>query len=184
MAREPEILFTTEEIAASVTRIAGAISRDYADRTPLLIGVLKGAFVFLADLVRHLSIPVEIDFVKLSSYGNEMESSGEVRTIAGLEQSVEGRDVIVVEDIVDSGVTLNHFLEDLRSRGPASVKLCVLVDKTARREIEVQIDYAGMQIDDEFIVGYGIDCGEQYRYLPDIRFVQNEPEVEQEESTP
>ncbi len=176
MADEPEILFTTAEIEAAVSRIAGEISRDYAGGKPLLIGVLKGAFVFLADLVRHLTIGVEIDFVKLSSYGTGMESSGEVRTVAGLEQSLEGRDVIVVEDIVDSGLTLNHFLDDLRARGPASVALCVLVDKLARRECEVTIDYMGMQIDDEFVVGYGIDCNEQYRYLPDIRFVREIPE--------
>jgi len=161
-------LFTSEEIKREVARLAHEISRDYRGRSPLLVGILKGSFVFLADLIRMMDIPVEVDFVILSSYGSGTESSGEVKVIHGLEQSIEGKDVIIVEDIVDSGITLSHFMDDLRTRNPASLKLCVLVDKTARREKDIQIDYMGMQVHDEFVVGYGIDCDEQYRYLPDI----------------
>lgn len=164
----PEVLFTSEEIKREVARLAREISRDYRGRSPLLVGILKGSFVFLADLIRMMDIPVEVDFVILSSYGSGTESSGEVKVIHGLEQSIEGKDVIIVEDIVDSGITLSHFMDDLRTRNPASLRLCVLVDKTARREKDIQIDYMGMQVHDEFVVGYGIDCDEQYRYLPDI----------------
>ena len=172
MAEEPEVLFTREQIEAAVSRIAGEISRDYAGRKPLLIGVLKGAFVFLADLVRHLTIGVEIDFVKLSSYGSGMESSGDVRVVHGLEPSLEGRDVIVVEDIVDSGITLNHFLADLRARGPASVKLCALADKPSRRVIPIDIDYLGFTVPNKFLVGYGLDWNQKYRNLPDICYIE------------
>lgn len=164
----PEVLFTSEEIKREVARLAREISRDYRGRSPLLVGILKGSFVFLADLIRMMDIPVEVDFVILSSYGSGTESSGEVKVIHGLEQSIEGKDVIIVEDIVDSGITLSHFMDDLSTRNPASLRLCVLVDKTARREKDIQIDYMGMQVHDEFVVGYGIDCDEQYRYLPDI----------------
>ncbi|MCK4772637.1 MAG: hypoxanthine phosphoribosyltransferase [Candidatus Latescibacteria bacterium] len=164
----PEVLFTSEEIKREVARLAHEISRDYRGRSPLLVGILKGSFVFLADLIRMMDIPVEVDFVILSSYGSGTESSGEVKVIHGLEQSIEGKDVIIVEDIVDSGITLSHFMDDLSTRNPASLRLCVLVDKTARREKDIQIDYMGMQVHDEFVVGYGIDCDEQYRYLPDI----------------
>ena len=164
----PEVLFTSEEIKREVARLAREISRDYRGRSPLLVGILKGSFVFLADLIRMMDIPVEVDFVILSSYGSGTESSGEVKVIHGLEQSIEGKDVIIVEDIVDSGITLGHFMDDLHTRNPASLRLCVLVDKTARREKDIQIDYMGMQVHDEFVVGYGIDCDEQYRYLPDI----------------
>lgn len=164
----PEVLFTSEEIKREVARLAREISRDYRGRSPLLVGILKVSFVFLADLIRMMDIPVEVDFVILSSYGSGTESSGEVKVIHGLEQSIEGKDVIIVEDIVDSGITLSHFMDDLRTRNPASLRLCVLVDKTARREKDIQIDYIGMQVHDEFVVGYGIDCDEQYRYLPDI----------------
>ncbi len=169
---QPEVLFSREDIAEKVAELAGTISSDYQGRRPLVVGILKGSFVFLADLIRMMTIPVEVDFVILSSYGLGTESSGEVNVICGLEQSIEGRDVIIVEDIVDSGITLSHFLDDLRKRNPASLKLCVLVDKTARREKEVQIDYSGFHVDDEFVVGYGIDCREQHRHLPDICFVK------------
>ena len=167
---QPEILFSREDIAKKVAELAGTISSNYQGKRPLVVGILKGSFVFLADLIRMMTIPVEVDFVILSSYGSGTESSGKVKVICGLEQSIEGRDVIIVEDIVDSGITLSHFLDDLQKQNPASLKLCVLVDKTARREKEVQIDYSGFHVDDEFVVGYGIDCREQYRHLPDICF--------------
>lgn len=169
---QPEVLFSREDIAKKVAELAGTISSNYQGKRPLVVGILKGSFVFLADLIRMMTIPVEVDFVILSSYGSGTESSGKVKVICGLEQSIEGRDVIIVEDIVDSGITLSHFLDDLQKQNPASLKLCVLVDKTARREKEVQIDYSGFHVDDEFVVGYGIDCREQYRNLPDICFVK------------
>lgn len=169
---QPEVLFSREDIAKKVAELAGTISSNYQGKRPLVVGILKGSFVFLADLIRMMTIPVEVDFVILSSYGSGTESTGKVKVICGLEQSIEGRDVIIVEDIVDSGITLNHFLDDLQKQNPASLKLCVLVDKTARREKEVQIDYSGFHVDDEFVVGYGIDCREQYRNLPDICFVK------------
>ncbi len=169
---QPEILFTREEIEREVARLAGEISRDYRGKCPLLVGILKGSFVFMADLIRLLDIPVEVDFVILSSYGSGTESSGEVKVIHGLEQSIEGKDVLIVEDIIDSGITLSHFLDDLRRRDPASLRLCVLVDKRARREKDVPMDYIGVQVEDEFVVGYGIDCNEQFRYLPDLCHVK------------
>lgn len=172
--KRTEILYTREEVQQAVMRIAREIRSDYKGRNPLMVGILKGSFVFLADLVRLMKMPVEIDFVILSSYGSEKESSGEVKQVLGLQQSIEGRDVIVVEDIVDTGITLNHFMEDLRSRDPASLKLCVLVDKRARREIDIPMDYVGVQVDDEFVVGYGIDFNEQYRYLPEIHAVRED----------
>ena len=133
-----------------------------------MIGVLKGAFMFLADLLRHLSIPVEVDFVRLSSYGCRTETSGVVRMTKELESDIRGRDVIVVEDIVDTGLSLKFLLEELRAQGPSSLRVCALVDKRARREVEVRVDYVGFEIEEGFIVGYGIDYAERYRELPEI----------------
>jgi len=130
--------------------------------------VLKGAFVFLADLARRLSFPVEVDFVRLSSYGNKAESSGSVRITKDLEADIRGRHVLVVEDIVDTGITLGWFLERLRERKPESVKLCALIDKLERREVEVPIDYVGIRLESGFLVGYGLDYSERHRNLPDI----------------
>ena len=176
MVEEPEILFTRREIEEAVARIAREIDRDYRDTRPLLIGLLQGSFVFLADLIRQLEIAVEVDFVRLSSYGSGMESSGAVREVHGLEKEITGRDVLIVEDIVDTGITLRRFINILRRRNPASVRLCALIDKTARREADVVLDYTGFQVDDEFVVGYGIDCNERYRNLPDICHVKDIPE--------
>ena len=176
MSEQPEILFTSEEIRETVARIAREISDDYRESRPLLVGILQGSFVFMADLIRRLDIPVEIDFVRLSSYGSGMESSGEVEVIHGLEQAITGRNIVIVEDIVDTGITLKRFMDDLRERNPASVRLCALIDKTARREVDVKIDYTGFQVHDEFVVGYGIDCNEQFRNLPDICHVKEIPE--------
>lgn len=162
------LLFSREEIEEAVRRLGRQISSDYQGRRPLLIGVLKGAFVFLADLIRNLSIPVEVDFVRLSSYGAGMETSGVVRMGKDLEADVRGRDVIVVEDIVDTGISLKFLLEELSSRGPASLRVCALVDKKHRREVPVEVDYVGFEIERGFIVGYGIDYAERYRELPEI----------------
>lgn len=169
--RMPEglkLLFSRDQIEEAVRRLGAEISSDYRGRCPLLIGVLKGAFMFLADLLRHLSIPVEVDFVRLSSYGCRTETSGVVRMTKELESDIRGRDVIVVEDIVDTGLSLKFLLEELRAQGPSSLRVCALVDKRARREVEVRVDYVGFEIEEGFIVGYGIDYAERYRELPEI----------------
>lgn len=167
------VLLNHEQIRDVVDRLAEEIRRDYKQKTPVLVGILKGSFVFMADLIRALDIPLEVDFVILSSYGSGTESSGQIKVIHGLESSIEGKDVLIVEDIIDSGLTLSLFLEELRRRKPASLRLCVLVDKVARRKLNVPIDYIGVQVQDEFVVGYGIDYDEQYRYLPDLYVVED-----------
>jgi len=162
------ILISRGEIAKAVDRLASQINRDYQGKQPLLIGVLKGSFVFMADLIRQLNLPLELDFVRLSSYGAARESSGKVRIVQGLKTPIKGRDVLVVEDIVDTGITTSFLLDYLMKRKPASLKLCALTDKPARRRVPVSIDYLGFTVPDEFIVGYGIDCDEKFRYSPDI----------------
>jgi len=170
MAFQPQlkILISRGEIAKAVDRLASQIKRDYQGKQPLLIGVLKGSFVFMADLIRQLNLPLELDFVRLSSYGAARESSGKVRIVQGLKTPIKGRDVLVVEDIVDTGITTSFLLDYLMKRKPASLKLCALTDKPARRRVPVSIDYLGFTVPDEFIVGYGIDCDEKFRYSPDI----------------
>ena len=175
MAERLKPLFSPEEIAKAVQRLASEISTDYRGKRPLLIGVLKGAFVFLADLIRHLTIPVEVDFVRLSSYGSGMVSSGRIRVTKELESEIEGRDVLIVEDIVDTGLSLRYLVDDLRSRRPATLRICTLVDKKARRQVEVEVDYVGFEIEEGFIVGYGIDYDERYRELPAIYVVEKSP---------
>jgi len=162
------ILISRGEIAKAVDRLASQINRDYQGKQPLLIGVLKGSFVFMADLIRQLDLPLELDFIRLSSYGAARESSGSVRVVQGVKTPMKGRDVLVVEDIVDTGITTSFLLDYLRKRKPASLKLCSLTDKPSRRRVPVSIDYLGFTVPDEFIVGYGIDCDEKFRYLPDI----------------
>ena len=163
-----KILISRGEIAKAVDRLASQIKRDYQGKQPLLIGVFKGSFVFMADLIRQLDLPLELDFVRLSSYGAARESSGKVRIVQGLKTPIKGRDVLVVEDIVDTGITTSFLLDYLRKRKPASLKLCSLTDKPSRHKVPVSIDYLGFTVPDEFIVGYGIDCDEKFRYLPDI----------------
>jgi hypoxanthine phosphoribosyltransferase len=170
---QPKILISREEIAKSVVRLASEIKRDYQGRQPLLIGVLKGSFVFMADLIRHLDLPLEIDFIKLSSYGAGKESSGKVKVVQGLKTPIKGRDVLVVEDIVDTGITISFLLNYLKKKKPASLRLCALTDKSSRRQVPVSIDYLGFTVPDKFIVGYGIDFDEKFRYLPDICFVED-----------
>lgn len=153
-------------------RLAAAINRDYQGKTPLLIGVLKGSFIFMADLVRCLTIPVEIEFIRLSSYGKGMESSGRIKVARALMCPVQGRDVLVVEDIVDTGLTVSYLLNYLRKRQPASLRLCALVDKPSRHRVPVSIDYLGFSAPDRFLVGYGLDWGEKYRYLADLCIVE------------
>ena len=171
--QQAKILINHEEIAKTVTRLASEIRKDYPGRQLLLIGVLKGSFVFMADLIRQLDLWVEIDFIKLSSYGSSKETSGKVKVVQGLNTPVKGRDVLVVEDIVDTGITTSFLLDYLRKKKPASLKLCSLADKPSRRRVPVSIDYLGFTVPDKFIVGYGIDWNERFRYLPDICFVEN-----------
>ncbi len=168
MAKQPSILFTQQEVKQTIARLASEIKKDYKDKHPLLICILKGSFVFMADLIRQLNMPLEVDFVKLSSYGSQKATSGKVKMVQGLNTPIKGRDLIVVEDIVDTGLTLSSLLDYLRKKKPASLKLCALADKPSRRKVPVPIDYLGFTVPDKFVVGYGIDWDEKFRYLPDI----------------
>jgi hypoxanthine phosphoribosyltransferase len=161
-------LFPRTEIDAAVGELAGEITAAYAGSNPVLVGVLKGAFVFMADLVRRLDFPLEMDFVRLASYGGGQETSGQVSLELDLRADIRGREVLVVEDIVDTGLTTAFLLEHLNKREPASLRLCALADKPSRRRAPVSPDYRGFTVPDRFLVGYGLDCDEQYRNLPDI----------------
>jgi hypoxanthine phosphoribosyltransferase len=159
-------LYSRREIQKRVKDLAALISEDYREEDLILIGVLKGAFVFLSDLVRNLSIPVKLDFVRLASYGSQSQSRGEVRLTKNLEIPIKDKHILVVEDIVDSGLTLNFLLEFLKKKNPKSVRICALIDKSERREKAVNLDYVGFSVPAGFIVGYGLDFDEQYRHLP------------------
>lgn len=161
-------LISREDIARRVKELAGEISRDYQDRDLVMVGVLKGAFIFLADLVRELSYPVEIDFVRLTSYGGGTSPTGEVHITKDVELALKGRDVLIVEDIMDIGYTLSFLKQHLATHLPQSLKICCLIDKRERREIEVPLDYVGFVVEKGFLVGYGLDCGEKMRTLPEI----------------
>jgi hypoxanthine phosphoribosyltransferase len=163
-----EILLDSSAVANRVAELGAQLSADYAGRTPVLVSVLKGALVFLADLMRAMDLPTSIDFMEVSSYGAATESSGQVRILKDLGKPIEGRDVIVVEDIIDTGLTLNYLLGYLADRQPASIKICCLLDKPARRLAEIDIDYVGFTIPDRFVIGYGLDYDERYRNLPYI----------------
>jgi hypoxanthine phosphoribosyltransferase len=168
---QPKLLITHDKIHQAVATLAAEIRKDYKDKHPLLIGILKGSFVFLSDLVRELELPLEIDFVKLSSYGAGTRSSGKVKVVHGLKSQLKGRDVIVVEDIVDTGLTVSFIMDYLKKKKPASLKLCALVDKPSQRKVPVNIDYLGFTVPDKFVVGYGIDWNEEYRHLRHIGFI-------------
>ena len=168
-----EPLFTSEQIQTRISELGVEIARDHAEQNPLLVGVLKGAFVFLSDLVRAIDMKVGVEFMAISSYGNLTRSSGEVRMVKDLDVPVEGRDIIVVEDIVDTGLTLSYLMQALRTRGARSVKLAALLDKWERREREVEINYLGFKIPDAFVVGYGLDYAERYRNLPYIAVLRD-----------
>lgn len=169
-----EILVTEEEIKARVAELGRAISANYEGKDPLLVAVLKGAVVFLTDLMQHITIPHEMDFIAVSSYGAATETSGIVRLVMDLETNIEGRHVLLVEDIVDTGLTLNYIVENLKTRQPASLKTCVLLNKPARRRINVPLDYVGFDIPNKFVVGYGLDYGEKYRNLPFVGVLKPE----------
>ncbi len=164
-------LLTAEEIASMVKKLAEQISQDYNGRKLVLVCILKGAFMFLSDLIRHLKIPVEIDFVRLASYGSGMKSSGNIEITKDIELPIEGKDVLIIEDIIDSGHTLQFLKDRLILSNPRSVKICALLDKKARREVKIEADYLGTDVDDVFVVGYGIDFGEYHRNLPEIYYV-------------
>ena len=165
---KPHILFRREEIEVTVKRLAAEIEKDYQGKHPLLIGILKGSFIFMADLIRLLNIPLEIEFVRLSSYGRGRSTPGGIKVVQGLRFPIKGRDVLVVEDIVDTGLTISFLLDYLWKRKPASLKLCALTDKPSRRQVPVTIDYPGLTVPNKFIVGYGLDWDEKFRNLPDI----------------
>lgn len=167
-----QLLYSKDRIAQEVQRLGDEISRDYEGAEILLVCVLKGSFLFFADLARAISVPVVIDFVRLASYGSETQSSGLVEIRKDLEMPIKGRDVIIVEDIIDSGYTLEALYSRLIRREPRSLKICTLIDKSARRKVSIQADYSGISMDDGFIIGYGLDYDEKYRNLPDIHLVQ------------
>jgi hypoxanthine phosphoribosyltransferase len=161
-----EILIPESALQARVRELGQAISSDYEGKEPLLVGILTGAFLFLADLLRHITIPCQVDFMATSSYGVGTESSGIVRILKDLDQTIEGRHVLIVDDIIDTGLTMDYMLETLKARYPASLRVCALLDKVPRRRREVRIDYRGFEIPDKFVVGYGLDFAGRYRNVP------------------
>lgn len=163
-----EILFSAEEILKRVTDMGLNISSDYHGLYPLLVGILKGSFIFIADLIRKMNIPINLDFMAISSYGNNIDSSGVVKILKDLDENISERHVLIVEDIVDTGLTLGYLFQILRARRPASLKICTLLDRPARRIVELPIAYSGFQIPDTFVVGYGLDYRQRYRNLPYI----------------
>lgn len=171
-----EILFTEEELDKRVKELGAAITRDYAGKNPVFVGILKGSFIFMSDLVRAVDLPASVDFMSVSSYGSGTKTTGAVEIIKDLSQDIEGKDVIMVEDILDTGVTLNYLMNLLSHRNPASLAICTLLDKPARRfkEITLQAKYVGFQIPDGFVVGYGLDYAEKYRNLPYIGILKPE----------
>ena len=169
-----KVLITKEEIDKRIKELAAELDRDYEGKRPLMVAILKGSVMFFADLVRAMTIPLEMDFMAISSYGNKTKSSGEVRMIKDLDRSIEGKHLVIVEDIVDSGYTLSFLKRMLYSRHPESVKICTLLDKFECREIPLQPDYKGFDIGNEFVVGYGLDYAEKYRNLPEIGILKEE----------
>jgi hypoxanthine phosphoribosyltransferase len=166
------ILIHRKKIQQKVAGLASRISADYKHKDPILIGVLNGAFIFMADLIRHIAIPVRIDFIKVSSYGPATASSGKVRVLLDIARPIKGKDVLIVEDIVDTGLTISHIRRMLLRQKPRSIKICTLLNKPSRRKVAVKIDYRGFRIPDRFVVGYGLDFNENYRSLPDIRYLE------------
>lgn len=159
-----EEVISPSEVAAAVERLAGLINRDYKEKEPVLIGVLKGSFIFMADLVRHLKMPVKMEFVRASSYGSGTTSKGNVE-LGGIDFDIQGQDVIIVEDIIDTGNTLAAIIDHMKSKEPASLRVCTLLDKPSRRVTGYRPDYAGIEVEDIFLVGYGLDHAENHRHL-------------------
>jgi hypoxanthine phosphoribosyltransferase len=167
-----EILVQRDELEHRVRELAEEVSRDYADRELLLVGVLKGAVFFLSDLMRHLEVDCEVDFMAVSSYGSSTDSSGVVRILKDLDVSIEGRHVLIVEDIVDSGLTLSYLMRSLRARNPASLEVCALLTKPERRKVDLPIRYVGFEIPNRFAIGYGLDHAERFRNLPFVAVLE------------
>lgn len=172
MSEHIKVLLSEEEVDSRIKAIGEQISRDYAGKSVHLICVLKGGSFFMCELAKRITVPVSLDFMSVSSYGSDTKSSGVVKIVKDLDESIKGKDVLVVEDIVDSGRTLSYLLEMLRDREPASLRLCTLLDKPERRVIDVNVDYTGFQIPDAFVVGYGLDYDQKYRNLPYIGVVE------------
>jgi hypoxanthine phosphoribosyltransferase len=167
-----EILVSADDLRRRVCELGEEISRDYAGRSLLLIGVLKGAVFFLSDLMRYIEVPVEVDFMAVASYGSATDSSGVVRILKDLDVAIEGRDVLIVEDIVDSGLTLQYLMRNLGSRNPRSLAVCALLTKPDRRKVDLPTSYVGFEIPDRFVVGYGLDYGERHRNLPYVAVLE------------
>lgn len=172
MSEHVRVLLTEEEVDDRIKAIGEQVSKDYADKQVHLVCVLKGGSFFMCELAKRITVPVSLDFMAVSSYGATTKSSGVVKIVKDLDETIKGKDVLVVEDIVDSGRTLSYLLEMLKSRGPASLRLCTLLDKPDRRVVPVNVDYTGFQIPDEFVVGYGLDYAQRYRNLPYIGVVE------------
>jgi hypoxanthine phosphoribosyltransferase len=163
-----KVLIPQDEIRQTITRIASEIRQDYKDKQPVMISILKGSFIFLADLVRQINMPVQVEFIRLSSYGAQTETSGTVTIMHGLKTDIKGKDIIIVEDIVDTGLTMMAVIDYMKKKKPASIRICALTDKPSRRRVSLEVDYIGFTVPDLFLVGYGLDWNEQYRYLNDI----------------
>lgn len=163
-----EVLYTKEEIDKRVRELADIISRDYKGKEIIMIGVLKGAFVFMADLIRYFNSPCIVDFIRVASYGSGTVSSGKIEIKKDIETDIEGKDVLIIEDIIDTGLTISFLMDKLKERNPNSLKVCVFLDKKHRREIELNADYVGFTMDEGFVVGYGLDCNEMDRFLADV----------------
>jgi hypoxanthine phosphoribosyltransferase len=176
------LLYPVEDISARVAELGAAISRDYAGKEPVIVSVLKGSSLFVADLVRNIALPIRMDFMSISSFGDSAEKSGRVRIVKDLDQDIGGRDVILVEDIVDTGLTATYLISALSSRSPASLEICALLDKSVRRIAPLQVRYRGFDCPDRFVIGYGMDVGERYRNLPgiwgvdDVKALRDDPD--------
>ena len=168
MSENVRVMITEEKLTRRIQQLAQQISEDYAGRQVMLLCILKGSVFFTCELAKYITVPVTMDFMSVSSYGSGTSSSGVVRLVKDLDESIEGKDVIVIEDIIDSGRTLSYLLENLSSRRPASISLCTLLDKPDRRTCDVKVDYVGFEIPDEFVVGFGLDYAQRYRNLPFI----------------
>ena len=169
-----EVLVTEEELEAKIKELGEQITKDYEGRNLMLVGILKGAVIFMSDLARNINMPIEMDFMAVSSYGDSSTSTGVVRLLKDLDSSIEGKDILIVEDIIDTGLTLSYLIDNLKKRGTKSVKVCTLLDKPDRRKIEVPVAYRGFIVPDEFVVGYGIDYAQKYRNLPYIAALKEE----------
>ena len=171
-----EVLVSEDDLQRRVAELAGEVSRDYEGRPPLLVAILKGAVPFLADLMRHLEVPCELDFMAVSSYGSSTDSSGVVRILKDLDAPIDGRDVLIVEDIIDSGLTLHYLLKNLEARNPASIEVCALLTKPERRRVDLPIRYVGFEIPNRFAIGYGLDYEQRFRNLSHVAALRENPQ--------